>query len=84
MVISRQRHMMDVGELTDDLDVPQRWLNAIISDLSWRIAMETPEIEPSLVGELKQFAIEAMTIAQNAERDQTPMRIAPRIGVYTR
>lgn len=84
MIVSRQRHLMDVGELTDDLDVPQRWLNAIISDLSWRVAMETPEVDAALVGELKQVANEALIIAQNAERDQSPMRIAPRIGVYTR
>lgn len=84
MYISRQRHLMDVGELIDDLDIPQRWLNAVISDLAWRIGMEAPEVDASLIGELKQVANEAIIIAQNAERDQSPMRIAPRIRAYTR
>lgn len=84
MLISRQRHLMDVGELTDDLDIPQRWLNAVISDLAWRIGMEAPEIDAALIGELKQVANEAVIIAQNAERDQSPMRISPRIRAYTR
>lgn len=84
MYVSRQRHLMDVGELTDDLDIPQRWLNAIISDLAWRIGMEAPEVEAALIGELKAAANEAVLIAQNAERDQSPMRIAPRIRAYTR
>lgn len=84
MVIARQRHLMDVGELTNDLDIPQRWLSAIIADLAWRIALEAPEVDPSLVGDLKSAANEAVLIAQNSERDQSPMRIVPRIGVYTR
>lgn len=84
MYISRQRHLMDVGELTDDLDIPQRWTNAIISDLAWRVALEAPEVDATLVGELKSIANEAIIIAQNAERDQSPMRITARIGAYTR
>lgn len=85
LVISRQRHLMDVGKLTDELDVPQRWLNAIIADLAWRIGMEAPEVESALVGELKAVAQEAVLIAQNAERDGgSPMRVTARIGVYNR
>lgn len=84
LVVWRSRHIMDVGELTDDLDIPQRWTEAIISQLAWRVAMEAPEVEPSLVGELKLLADEQLLAAQNAERDSSPMRLQPNIRVYTR
>lgn len=84
IVIWRQRYIMDVGTLTQELEIPQRWYEAIVSLLAARLAMETIEADPQLIPILDAKADRALAIAQMEERDNSPMMIQPNIAPYTR
>lgn len=83
-VVWRERHIMDVGTLTETLDIPQRWYEAIVWQLSWRLAQELPDLDPQLLGPIKMTADEALKLAQDEERDNSPIYFAPNISPYTR
>ena len=84
LIIWRQRYIMDVGTLTDELDIPQRWYETIVWQLAWRLAMELPDFNMQLIGPIKATADEALKIAQDEERDNSPIYFAPNISPYTR
>ena len=84
IVVWRQRYIMDVGTMTQDIEVPQRWLEAIVSGLAAKMALELTEVDPSLIPILDQKAAISLNIAQMEERDNSPMMIAPNISPYTR
>ena len=84
IVVWRQRYIMDVGTMTQDVEVPQRWLEAIVSGLAAKMALELTEVDPSLIPILDQKAAISLNIAQMEERDNSPMMIAPNIAPYTR
>lgn len=84
IVVWRQRYIMDVGTMTQDIEVPQRWLEAIVAGLAAKMALELVEVDASLIPMLDQKAAIALNIAQMEERDNSPMMIAPNISPYTR
>lgn len=79
-----QRHIMDVGTMTQEVEVPQRWFEAIVSMLAAKLAMEILEVDPQLIPMLDAKADKALMIAQMEERDNSPMMIQPNIAPYTR
>jgi len=84
VVVWSHRHIMDVGTMTQELEVPQRWYEAIVSMLAAKLAMEYVEVDAGMIPLLDQKAQQALYIAQAEERDNSPMMIAPNIAVYTR
>jgi len=84
IVVWAQRHIMDVGTMTQNIEVPQRWYEAIVSMLAAKLAMEYVEVDSSLIPMLDAKAQSALYIAQQEERDNSPINIAPNIGAYTR
>ena len=84
IVVWRQRYIMDVGTMTQDVEVPQRWLEAIVAGLAAKMALELVEVDVNLIPILDQKAASALYIAQMEERDNSPMMIAPNISPYTR
>ena len=84
LVIWIQRYIMDVGTMTQELEVPQRWYEAIVSMLAVKMAMEIVEVEVGMIGMLDAKAQQALYTAQAEERDNSPMTIAPNIAMYTR
>ena len=84
IVVWRQRYIMDVGTMTQDIEVPQRWLEAIVSGLAAKMALELTEVDVNLIPILDQKAAISLNIAQMEERDNSPMMIAPNISPYTR
>lgn len=79
-----QRYIMDVGAMTQQIEVPQRWYDAIVAQLAVRLNREIPEADSSVRGDLMNDAKETLYYAQMEERDNSPIRIAPDIGCYTR
>lgn len=79
-----QRHIMDVGTMSQELEVPQRWYEAIVSMLAAKMALEMMEVDPQLIPMLDGKAAQALAVAQAEERDNSPMMIAPNISMYTR
>jgi hypothetical protein len=84
LVIWVQRYIMDVGTMTQELEVPQRWYEAIVSMLAAKMAMEIAEVNPALIPMLDQKASAALYTAQAEERDNSPMMMSPNISMYTR
>lgn len=76
----RKRYIMDVGDYTATLDIPQGWNDAIIADLAARLAIETPEVDTGLAGQLRLIADNAFLLAQRHNTDPAPFRLKPRIG----
>jgi hypothetical protein len=75
---------MDVGSMTQEVEVPQRWYEAMVAGLAARMAMELIEVDPGIIPMLDQKAAIALNIAQMEERDNSPMTIAPNISYYTK
>lgn len=84
IVLWRQRYIMDVGTMTQEIEVPQRWYETVVAMLAARLAMEYIEVDVNLVGLLDQKAKETLYFAQQEERDNSPMTILPNIAMYTR
>ena len=78
------RQIQDVGTITDEIEIPSRWFEAIIWQLSERLCFELPGIEPTRLQYVSGMASRHLTDVENEETDSTPLRIVPRIGAYTR
>lgn len=78
------RHIMDIGSYSNDVEVPQRWLEAVVAMLAAKLAGSLPDVDPALAGQLDAKADAALRDAQNEERDNSPMTITPNISGYTR
>jgi hypothetical protein len=75
---------MDVGSLTEEIEIPQRWFEAIVYQLAARLAEELPQVDPSMLPVLDQKAMRALNEAEVEERDNSPIYFTPNIAVYTR
>jgi hypothetical protein len=83
LVMQRKRYLMDVGTLTETLDFPQRWFEAVVSELAARVAYEIQEVDLSLIPVLRGAADRAMTLAWTGEGDSSPVYLRPNIRPYT-
>ena len=84
LIVWRHRHIMDTENLRQDVEVPQRWLEAIIAKLAARVAAETPAVDLNLVPALEQKAAQAEQRAWDGDNDGSPTYINPGIGCYTK
>jgi hypothetical protein len=84
VVVWVKRYIMDVGTMTQEIEVPQRWYDAIVYVLAARLAEETPTVDPQMIAILDQKAQRALLEAENEERDNSPIYLTPNIAVYTR
>jgi hypothetical protein len=84
LVLWVQRYIMDVGTMTQEIEVPQRWYEAIVAMLAAKMALEILEVDAGMISMLDAKAERALYVAQAEERDNSPMMIAPNIAVYTR
>jgi len=79
-----KRYIMDVGSLTEEIEIPQRWFEAIVYQLAARLAEELPQVDPSMLPVLDQKAMRSLNEAEMEERDNSPIYFTPNIAVYTR
>ena len=84
MTLWYSRQVMDVGALTDELEIPQRWYEAVVSMLAHRMGMELPGVAVDRIGYLEKMADKYLYDAEQEERDKSPIYYAPNISVYTR
>lgn len=84
IVLWAHRHIMDVGTLQQEVEVPQRWLDTVIALLAARLAIEIPDVDPSRVPMLDQKAAQLLYEAQTEESDDSPIRWTPDISAYTK
>jgi hypothetical protein len=79
-----EKQMQDVGSLTDQIYVPDRWINSVQASLSHRLAMQIPGVDLQRIGYLEQQADKLFMQANNEERDKSPIYFQPNISYYTR
>ena len=84
MTVWYSRQIMDVGALTDELEIPQRWYEAIIMNLAHRLSLELPQVPMDRVQYLERMAAQYLNEAEQEERDKSPIYWAPNISVYTK
>jgi hypothetical protein len=84
MTVWYSRQIMDVGALTDELEVPQRWYEATIFMLAHRLALELPAVADARIAYLEKMANQFLYEAEEEERDKSPIYFSPNISVYTR
>lgn len=84
LIVWRHRQIMDTENLQQEVEIPQRWLEAIVNGLSAKMAAETPMVDINLIPMLEQRAAMTMQRAWDGDNDGSPIQINPGIGVYTR
>ena len=83
-VVWVKKYIMDVGTMTQEIQVPQRWYDAMVYALAAKLAEETPTVDPQMLAILDQKAQRSLLEAENEERDNSPIYLTPNIAVYTR
>ena len=84
MTVWYSSQIMDVGALTNELQIPQRWYEATVMMLAHRMSLELPQVPMDRVSYLEKMAEKYLYEAEQEERDKSPIYFAPAIGVYTR
>jgi hypothetical protein len=84
MTVWYSRQIMDVGELYGELEIPQRWYEAVQMMLAHRMSLELPAVDPARINYLEKMADKYLYDAEQEERDKSPIYFAPNISVYTR
>jgi len=84
MTIWYSRQIMDVGDLNGQLEIPQRWNQAIQFLLAHQMSMILPQVDLARITYLEGQAEKYFIMAENEERDKSPIYFAPNISVYTR
>jgi hypothetical protein len=75
---------MDVGDLNGQLEIPQRWNQAIQFMLAHQMSMIMPAVDIARIQYLEGQAEKYFIMAENEERDKSPIYFTPGIHVYTR
>ena len=84
MTVWYSRQIMDVGDLYGELEVPQRWFEAVVFMLSHRMSLELPGVDVARIQYLEGQAEKYLGLAEAEERDKSPIYFAPNISVYTK
>ncbi len=83
LVLTRKRYLMDVGTLTQTLDIPQRWYDAIVWALASKLCFEIQEIDANLIPAIQQASDRALMSAWTGEEDSSPVFLRVNLSPYT-
>jgi hypothetical protein len=78
------RYIQDVGDLNGQIEIPQYMYLAIQWGLSHQMACELPQVDPGRITYCEQQYEKHLLMAQNENRDKSPIYFAPNISPYTR
>jgi len=84
LVLYRYRQIQDVGSLTQEIELPSRWYEAISWHWAARLAFELPNVDDARRASVIQMAQTMVIEVEAGETDGSPTYFAPRLGVYTR
>ena len=79
-----EKQMEDVGSLTNQIYVPDRWLPCVQAQLSHKLALQLPGVDMGRVGYLENQANKLFQNASDEDRDKSPIYFQPNISYYTR
>lgn len=84
IVAWRRREIQDVGALTNQLELPNRWLDAIIWELAWRLSLEPNfTVDPNRMQLLERTHQRLKITTWSEERDPSPVYYQAGIRGYT-
>jgi hypothetical protein len=83
LILWRHRQIMDTQNLRQEVEIPDRWQEAIINGLAARMAAETPAVDLQLIPVLEQKAAMSQQRAWEGDNDGSPIQINPGIRAYT-
>lgn len=84
MTVWYSRQVEDVGALSGELEIPQRWNQAIQFLLGHQMSMILLGVQMDRVTYLEGQAEKYFIMAESEERDRSPIFFSPNISVYTR
>jgi hypothetical protein len=84
MTVWYSAYVQDVGALSGQLAIPDRWYLAIQCMLAHQMSQELPQVDVARIQYLEAQAEKYFNMAEQEERDKSPIYLAPNIGVYTR
>jgi hypothetical protein len=84
MTVWYSSQVEDVGDLYGQLAVPDRWLLAIQSMLAHQMSLELPAVDLARIQYLEAQGEKYFIMAEQEERDKSPIYYSPNISVYTR
>jgi len=83
IVSYRHTQIEDPSAFTQEVDAPQRWYEAIVWQLAWRLAQEFPEVDDQRISNIEGWATRSLREAEDEERDDSPIYFAMNIAPYT-
>jgi hypothetical protein len=84
MTVWYSRQVMDVGDLFDEVEIPQYFYQAIQLMLAHQMSLVLPGVDLARVQYLEGQADKYFLMAEAENRDKSPIYYAPNISVYTR
>ena len=75
---------MDVGDLYGEVEIPQYFYQAIQCMLAHQMSQELPNVDLTKIQYLEAQAEKYFIMAEQEERDKSPIYYSPNISVYTR
>lgn len=95
LVFYRMRYIQDIGDYTNTVDIPKRFLPSLVTGLAYKIALKKPPqfvrtedggrqlvqgVEPTHRAQLKQDYIEQFAFAMDEDRERASFRVIPSGG----
>ena len=84
MTVWYSSYVQDVGALSGQLAIPDRWYMAIQNMLAHQMAQELPGVDTGRIQYLETQAEKYFNMAEQEERDKSPIYFSPNVSVYTR
>ena len=78
-----EKQMEDVGSLTNQIYVPDRWISCIQKQLSHSMSLQLPGVDLTRIQYLEGQAEKAFLQASEEDRDKSPIYFQPAIRYYT-
>lgn len=83
MTVWYSAYIQDVGALSGQLAIPDRWYMAIQCMLAHQMSQELPNVDVARIQYLEAQAEKYFQMAESEERDKSPIYLQPNISVYT-
>lgn len=81
VVVERRKRLQDVGQYTETLDIPSRFLPAIVSGLAWALADKRPGlVDPGRRQELQLRWEAEIDRALTEDRERASLVLVPEFG----
>ena len=79
-----EKQIEDVGNLSNELYIPNRWIPAVQAWLSHELSMQIPGVDQTRISYLEARYKEWLNSAEQEERDKSPIYFQPNYSYYTR